>query len=285
MPERKISFSQFEIAHLGEVLPGLERIFREHGIDFYILGGLARDILFLKEGIAPQRITRDIDLAAFIPNPHDYELLLQDLVRQANFERISANPVRLVHPSGVVVDILPFNELTSSGADLVRFGPALAEFNLKGLHEVFETSLREFAIEEDHRYKVTTPEAVIFLKLLAYDNKPEWRQKDLEDIAQLLLHYFDLNDADIYENHNDLFEAERELEEISARVIGRKIQVILGSNPATYQAFNAILTRFIERPTASIFGILSREMKRTPEEVLGYFAEMKIGLREVWQEK
>ncbi|MEZ5041776.1 MAG: hypothetical protein R2828_17915 [Saprospiraceae bacterium] len=280
MPERKLSFSQFEIAHLEQVLPGLERIFREHGIDFYILGGLARDIIFLKEGITPQRITRDVDLAAFIPNPPAYELLLQDLVGNERFERISANPVRLLHPSGVVVDILPFNEMTSNSTELVRFGPALVEFNLKGLHEVFEKSVREYAIEGEHRYKVTTPEAIIFLKLLAYDNKPEWRQKDLEDIGQLMLHYFNLNDNDIYENHNELFEEERELEEISARVIGRKIKVILEANSLIYQTFKALLSKFIGNPSATIFTILSREMKRTPEDIQEYFKEIKIGLEE-----
>lgn len=258
----------------------MERIFREHGIDFYILGGLARDIIFLKEGITPQRITRDVDLAAFIPNPPAYELLLQDLVGNERFERISANPVRLLHPSGVVVDILPFNEMTSNSTELVRFGPALVEFNLKGLHEVFEKSVREYAIEGEHRYKVTTPEAIIFLKLLAYDNKPEWRQKDLEDIGQLMLHYFNLNDNDIYENHNELFEEERELEEISARVIGRKIKVILEANSLIYQTFKALLSKFIGNPSATIFTILSREMKRTPEDIQEYFKEIKIGLEE-----
>lgn len=280
MPEKKLSFSQFEIAHLRQVLPLLEKILHEHYIDFYILGGLARDVHFLNEGITPKRITRDIDIAAFIPDPPDYEKLMQDLAKIQGFERMKDNPIRLQHSSGVAVDILPFDEMTSSGGAMERFGPAFAEFTLRGLHEVFKRSTSEFFIEEAHSYQVTTLEAIIFLKLLAYDAKPEWRQKDLEDIAQLLLCYFDFNDNDIYENHNDLFENERSLEAVSARVIGRKINAFLTPNSRIKEIFYSMLNKYIEKPQAPIFLILAKEMKKTPEEILECFEEIRTGFNE-----
>lgn len=283
MPNKQLSFSQFEIAHLDVVLPCLERMFRENQIDFYILGGLARDINFISEDVRVKRITKDLDVAVYISEPIKYKKLILELVEREGFQKISGNPVRLLHPSDVVVDILPFDERSTSNTTMVRFGPAFSDFNLKGLYEIYTHSTREHIIQEgDHRYQVTTPEGIILLKFIAYNDKPAIRLKDLEDIGQLLKYYFDLNDQDIYENHNDLFgEEEKLLEQVSARVIGRKIRDILASNEVMETNFHNIIEKHItageERPVAIY---LSNEMGVTPEAVITLLKEMQTGLKE-----
>lgn len=192
MEKRKLTFRQFEVAHLEQILPCLERVLRSHGLDFYILGGLARDIHFLREGYQPRRITKDIDIAVFIPVSSEYERLLEELVTNESFVKSRENPVRIRHSTGVVVDILPFNEWTSVTEDMVRFGPAFADFNLKGLHEVYQSGTEHIMLDEGHRFRVINLESIILLKILAYYDKPDWRQKDMEDIGLLWRHYFDM---------------------------------------------------------------------------------------------
>lgn len=265
---------------MDQILPVLEEVFRIFSIDFYILGGLARDIHFLSEGLTPRRITRDIDVAAFVPDPSSYSHIMQRLIKERDFEKVTGNPVRLRHITGVVVDILPFNEMTSADLEMTRFGPAFIDFNLKGFYEVFEQGLTEISINSDHRYKVTTPEAIIFLKFFAYEDKPDWRLKDLEDIGQLLRYYFDLNETDIYLHHNDLFGEERELETISARVLGRKLKPVLAPNEFLKRSFQSILARYIEAPHSMPVLALSRYMDKPPEDVVRYMKEIITGLNE-----
>ncbi|HFA49124.1 MAG TPA: hypothetical protein ENJ95_08910 [Bacteroidetes bacterium] len=282
MPNKNLSFQQFEIEHLDVVLPCLERVFRKNSIDFYILGGLARDINFLSEDVRVRRITKDLDVAVFIPEPALYREVMTELVKKEGFQRISGNPLRLLHLSGAIVDILPFDERTGSDASMARFGPAFADFNLQGLYEIFAHSTREHIIQGKHRYQVTTPEGIILLKFIAYNDKPERRLKDLEDIGQLLKHYFDLNDLDIYENHNDLFEDdEKLLEQVSARVIGRKIRDVLGTNKNMEAAFHGIIEQHIaagEEGRVAIY--LSNEMDVTPEVAIVLLKEIQMGLLE-----
>jgi hypothetical protein len=52
---------------------------------------------------------------------------------------------------------------------------------------------------------------------------------------------FDLNDNDIYDNHNDLF-GDKELDEIAAFVIGRKINHILHNSNQLKDRITHILT-------------------------------------------
>lgn len=280
MSKKKLSFRQFKIGHLDEVLTCVERVLRSHGLDFYILGGLARDIHFLQEGYQPRRITRDVDIAVFIPVSSKYDALLEELIANESFSRTTGNPVRLRHPAGVIVDILPFNEGTSANSGMAHFGPALADFNLKGLLEVYQFSADEVEIEDGHRYKVASLEAIMMLKFMAFDSKPEWRQKDMEDIGLLWKHYFDFNDIEIYDHYFDLFDPDRSLTAIASRVIGRKISVALSFNAALLQQFESVLEKYATDKESHAIAILCKEMELMPEEVTGLMEEMREGVRE-----
>ena len=62
------------------------------------------------------------------------------------------------------------------------------------------------------------------------------------DIASILDNYFDIASEDIYDNHNDLF-GNRELEEIAAYVIGRKIKYIVGNSSDLKKRLERILSQ------------------------------------------
>jgi predicted nucleotidyltransferase len=54
-------------------------------------------------------------------------------------------------------------------------------------------------------FRVCTLAGIVLLKFISYDDRPEHRSKDIIDIGAILLHYFDIVEDDIYQNHNDLF--------------------------------------------------------------------------------
>lgn len=165
MSKKKLSFQQFKVAGLDEVLPILERCLRSSGIDFYLLGGLARDINLMRKGVQPQRVTKDIDIAVLVPHADRFEALLTRLEKEEGFRRSSANPLAIYY-NDVKVDVLPFNQSVTAEGEAKALGPALADFNLKGLHEVYLHSTEQVELEEDHRFRVTTMEAIILLKFI-----------------------------------------------------------------------------------------------------------------------
>lgn len=88
------------------------------------------------------------------------------------------------------------------------------------------------------------------MKLIAYDDRPEARQKDAKDIGNILLHFFEMYTDMIYVGHLDLFPNEDESDsaaqweyaDIGAIVLGREIARIAHDNHALHQRLIRILT-------------------------------------------
>lgn len=71
MSSYKINFEQLrQQPEITEMLSALEKGFKKFGIDFYLVGAVARDVWMSGiHGIAPRRATADIDFAVLI-NDH-----------------------------------------------------------------------------------------------------------------------------------------------------------------------------------------------------------------------
>jgi predicted nucleotidyltransferase len=68
----------------------LQRGFHQFGIDFYIVGAVARDSWLTQVHNEPvRRMTKDLDLAIFIADLPGYEALQEWLVTQEGFERLA----------------------------------------------------------------------------------------------------------------------------------------------------------------------------------------------------
>ena len=108
-------------------------------------------------------------------------------------------------------------------------GEGLTSIKVNGLMEVYETGTKAVEMMDGHHFAVATLPAIVLLKFIAKDDRPEHRIKDARDIANIIDHFFDLEGDLIYEHHSDLFlsETDQELEEVAATVIGREIFAIL----------------------------------------------------------
>jgi hypothetical protein len=88
------------------------------------------------------------------------------------------------------------------------------------------------------------------LTLLLFSNL-EVRQNDIKDISLILKHYFDIETDVIYEQHNDLFEDDRDTPLIAARVIGRQMKRIIGRSLDLEKRVTAILQLEIDHSEKS----------------------------------
>ena len=275
----KINFDALRQDGLKPLFEALERGFKLLGIDFYLVGAIARDTWFAHKGISPLG-TKDVDFAVYIPSKEDYEKLKKYLSDNEGFNTSSQNEFVVFSPEGLQVDLLPFGEIEVEGKVMLE-GKGLSQIAVNGFREVYElgTSIVEF--ENEQSFKVCTLPGIVILKLIAFDDRPEVRTKDIKDIALILKHYFDIESDIIYDSHNDLFDDERDTPLIAARVLGRQIKPILNQSEELKKRIITIMESEIRKDEKSkIAELMTNDTNNTIVEALEILKEILIGINE-----
>ncbi|WP_019991354.1 nucleotidyl transferase AbiEii/AbiGii toxin family protein [Rudanella lutea] len=241
----KITFEQLRQGNLAELFAVLETELVAQGIDFYLIGAIARDIwLTALHDIEPGRITRDLDLAVLLTNEEQYEHLRDRLIGTGRFIARRDNAYTLVFEDGRPVDLLPFGALSMEQSVSVA-GQGLTTIRVDGFQEVYEAGTESVEID-NQPFQVCTLAGIVLLKLIAYDDRPEHRTKDILDIGAILRHYFDITEDDIYENHIDLFsDNEFDITLTAARVLGRQMAPIVALSDELRQRIDQIINHQI----------------------------------------
>lgn len=241
-------------SELKEVFDAVEDAFSNLGIDYYVIGALARDIWYSKENKL-SRATRDADFAILVGTETQFEEVKEYLKAKKGFQDSKGNMYVLFSPNGHQVDILPFGAIEIDEKVKIA-GTGLTSISVNGFSEVYNSGTAEVQLDTGHHFKVASLSSIILLKLIAYDDRPEQRAKDGRDVGSIIEHYFDLEAERIYEHHSDLFtetEKDNELQDIAATVIGREIKITIGENSALLQRVKTILEREIKLKENSNF--------------------------------
>lgn len=252
-----------------------EQVFAGLGIDFYILGALARDSWYAKENL-DSRTTRDVDFALYVSSQDQYDNLFAKLIKEHGFSEIKEVPFRLQTPFGFTIDLIPFGDFSIDDAvfpDEHRDRPVF----VNAFEEVFKHATAPVEVEEDTlKFRVATLPAILLLKLIAYDDRPENRTQDPLDIADIILNYVEIEKEMIWEKHHDLFDEGTGLDEIATVVIGREIKDILYDNKVLRNRVLQILS-LKERTQRNMAKAMVRE-GRTLEEVEHWFRRIRQGV-------
>lgn len=244
----KLNYSQLrQNPTITEMLSALERGFQKFDIDFYLVGAVARDAwMSIKEKKA-RRTTGDIDFAVLINNKAVYGDLKDYLTQYEGFAPSSQNAFVLIWKDKTQVDLLPFGNIKDEDGNVSVEGTGLTSVRMPGFDEIYEEGLPELILEDKHQFKFCTLSGIVLLKLIAWNDRPEIRSKDIHDISDILNHFFDMYDNEIWEYHYDLFEDEEDdLKHIAARVMGREIGKIAKRNEKLFNRVNAILNENTE---------------------------------------
>jgi len=231
MNNYELSISKWQQdATISGLLFAIERGFEKFGVDYYLIGALARDTWMGLHNIQPGRATKDIDFAILIPDISTFHELKDYLVAQEDFNEYKENAFVLLWKDGTQVDLLPFGNIEDNGVVRVQ-GRGHTSINVDGFLEVYQQGLPEVMLETGNKFKFCSLHGIVLLKLIAWDDRPEMRAKDIGDICGILEHYFDINTEGIFNNHNDLFvDKDATLTDIAATVLGREIGVVMSQN-------------------------------------------------------
>jgi len=245
---------------LRDVFTDLEKAFHQAGIDYYIIGAQARDIWLGRPARGTE--TKDLDLAILVGSNEDYEHIRQYLVSSNGFHPQRDNYFAYRSPTGIQVDILPFGGMNF---DEPTTATAVTRLPVNALQEVYNQGTIAIGPEHGAVFKVATLPSILLLKLIAYDDRPENRAKDVGDIVQIIQQYASIEREFIYEHHNDLFDPDRTPvkwtanSELSCIVLGREIRRIIDKNDVLKQRTGKIIEDFIIKNAESPF---VREMSR-----------------------
>jgi predicted nucleotidyltransferase len=273
-----MNFKEYAIPAFKEVFDLVDDVCSELKISLYLIGAQARDIHFLEKGIKPSRGTRDIDFAIMLPETETYEKVKDELVNRG-FRRVS-EPYRMIHDqTNTVIDLLPFGEIEEEGT--VRFTNRRTELSMIGMSEVLAVPEK---IKIDNKIiKVAPLAGMIILKLIAYNEKPD-RIKDLDDIRDILLHYFDLNNDRFYEENLDLVVELSDVnfqQEAAARMAGRDMRVILDRNPELKEMISQLILSELNQTGGSITSyFLSKEYFQDAQTLRTIFQLLYKGFQE-----
>jgi len=239
------------LLHTGiiEMLKEMEGIFGDFGIDYYLVGAVARDIhLSADKSAEAKRKTNDVDLAIKINDEGQYNELKKALIATGRFTPHPMEAIKLFYNNRIEVDLLPFGEIEGPDINVNPTDPAFV-LNMPGLREIYPF-VEDIKIDKDFSIKVFTMEGLILLKLISNDDRPE-RTKDISDIEHIIRVYFDLYSGNIYEDQFDTMElydtAQNDyLQLVCCRVIGRKMKELLKGSDGLRERIEQILAK---RPT------------------------------------
>lgn len=228
-----------------KVFETLQEIFKELDVDFFLIGAFARQIWYEREGLA-FRSTKDIDYAVLVSSIEEYNNIKNMLISKYKFTPHQQNAFVLIGSTGIQVDILPFAEIQYHDEVTIK-DQGMTSIKVDGMYEVFNHGTEIINLNKAFDFKIATLSGIALLKFIAYDDRPEVRQKDITDIANLIKHYFDLHTELIFNQHNDLFHADEiELVEIAAIVLGREMNKIAYRNKKLTDRLNSIFTNHLQ---------------------------------------
>lgn len=249
-----MNLSDLRAGELKELFDALEEAFEKTNVDFYIIGALAKDVWYAR-GNKSMRQTKDVDIAVLVSSAEDYEKVREYLKTNKHFTDARSNSFVMISDKGLQVDLLPFGAIEiDEGVDIP--GEGLSHIYVNGFSEVYQAGTTDMELGTGHYFKIATLPAIVLLKLIAFDDRPEQRTKDARDIAGIIDHFFDLQTDLIYTEHSDLFENEQEsqeFEDISATVIGKEIKKICETNKPLLARLQRILQAHISLAEKSLF--------------------------------
>lgn len=175
---------------------------------------------------------------------HNGQLLERlEALATGDFVAHEREAIKLLYRQAIEVDLLPFGEIENLDREtrIEKSRPFIMD--VPGFREVLPAA--EQVTIEGLTIRVCSLEGIVLLKIIANADNPS-RTKDITDIEHIVNVYFELNDARIYEEFNDVFElydAEEVdyLQLVSARVIGRIMGRLLSDSLALRQRMLDIL--------------------------------------------
>jgi predicted nucleotidyltransferase len=192
-----------------DILRRVDAATRELGIDYFVGGALARDLILLHVFAKDTgRATRDLDLGICIDAWSKLDSLKASLIGGGNFSEQRRVAHRLIfrppeYAYGIPLDLLPFGTIEGANAT-IAWPPGMdVVMNVAGFSEA-RTSAVLVEVTEGFFVPVTSLPSLAVLKLIAWRDRHHETEKDAADFLLIARHYHDAGNSRV-EQYLDAF--------------------------------------------------------------------------------
>jgi predicted nucleotidyltransferase len=215
-----------ELAGLAQVVQALEGVTRSQGIDAFLMGAAARDLLLVHTGVVSGvRATEDVDFGVMVHDWTVFESMRAALIEGGQFvARPGPATHRLRHRNGLPLDIVPFGGVERADRTLA-WPPGDREiFDCFGMREALQDCVM-VRLPGGIPVRAASVPAQALLKLAAWsDRKHTHPGRDAGDLFLLCRKHLDFpgNMERAASEHGDLFDQESfDHEDASVRLLAR----------------------------------------------------------------
>lgn len=188
------------------------------------------------------------------------------------------NAFGLNTPDGLRIDLLPFGAIAEEGEIIIQ-GKGMTRIRLDGFEEAYLNG--SFIVEsEELQFKACSIPGIVILKLIAYDDRPDRRIKDIKDLRDILRHYPDIESNLIWAEYSDLYDSERSHNDVGMKVLGREMRKIMLNNDKLLRRIINILEVAIQNKSNIINLMISDPLEETREDIILLLEYIKHGLTE-----
>lgn len=272
------TYKELAIPYFKEVFEIIDKVLIKEKVPYYLVGVSAIALELLKEGIKPNRGTKDIDFAIMVASMEKYEAVIKSFEKEG-FNK-AKDPFTIFHPEyNVAVDLLPFGQIEEN--DTESFNERYSDLHVLGFKEVLENP-NEVPIE-DKVAKVPPLAGMVILKLVAWSDRPEERDNDLADILRIMEVYYDYEWDNIVQKHFDLLDAEPfDRLKIASRLLGRNAkEYLLKSDALSTRIFELLETHLADAETSAIARQWAAMKDIEVKEAMTLLKEFEMGLKDL----
>jgi len=197
------------------------------GIDFFIIGAAARDLILKHAyGQTPFRATGNVDIAVSVKDWEEYHRIINYFESVHGMTKIP--DVLRVKKDLISIDILPFGEIANEVGQLIYPGGSTV-WSVIGFEEVNEATVTILVSGKDE-IKVASLPGVVILKMIAWSENPHNRPQDPIDICMVMMAYHDIVGNELFTSHVDLIDDTFEFRTTGSRILGRHMADLLGKS-------------------------------------------------------
>jgi predicted nucleotidyltransferase len=233
-----------------EALRVVSAVLSEEGWPFVIVGARAPWILLADH---TWRATRDVDAVVRAPTWEAFERLAERL-KARGFSRPALH--HFVSPGGAEVDLLPYGEGVVTD-DTIMWPDGMV-MSAVGLEEAFAASV-EREVAPGLRVRVVTAPALVILKIVAYQDRPYERGKDVGDVVEVFERYEEDDGRRFEAIGATVHDAPITFEEAGAYLVG--VDAARLARPKSREVIRAFLARFTDEYAEPVSRVLAEERR------------------------
>lgn len=238
-----------------EALRVVSAVLSDGGWPFVIVGARAPWILVADH---TWRATRDVDAVVRTPTWEAFERLAERL-KALGFARPEAH--HFVSPEGAEVDLLPYGE--GVVADDTIVWPDGTVMSALGMEEAFAASV-EREVAPGLSVRVVTAPALVVMKIVAYQDRPHERGKDVADIVEVFERYEEDDGRRFELSGSTVDDAPITFEEAGAYLVG--VDAARLARPKSRGVISAFLTGFTDEYAEPVSRVLAEEKRVHSED-------------------